>query len=408
MAILERFLKYVSVNTTSNSSSNDTPSTKEQFKLAELLVEELKEMNLGEVYFDKTNCYVYAKLPGNKKLPKIGFVSHLDTSEMQSGENVCPQIINNYDGRSIRLGNDDVLDVNVYPDLKNHVGKTLITTDGKTLLGADDKAGIAEIMEMMQLLSTSNCEHGDVLVCFTPDEEIGRGTKNLDYNIFNPDMAFTVDGSSLGEFTYENFNAATARISIKGFATHTGNAKGVLVNAARIATIINSLLPNELPENTSDREGFYFLYEMGGDVSSANMVYLIRDFNKENFNKRKEVITKIVERLNKEFNNCISLEIKDTYYNMYNDIKKNPLIIDNTLEAIKKVGVDPVIVATRGGTDGTNITSHGIPCPNIGTGGHNFHSKYEYICLEDMEKTVELLLSIVNQFTKDKRLVKNK
>jgi len=401
MNILERFLKYVSIDTTSNSLMLDTPSTEGQIEFAKLLIKELYELNLDTVYFDSQHCYVYGVLKGNSNLPKIGFVSHMDTSEDASGKNIHPNIIYNYDGCDIRLTDDIVLSPDVYPDLKNHIGKTLITTDGKTLLGADDKAGIAEIMDMLQYFINSNEEHGDIFVCFTPDEEIGLGCSHFDKNYFHPDFAYTVDGSSLGEFSYENFNAATATININGISTHCGSAKGIMINAGRIATIINSLLPNEIPENTEDYEGFFHLDEITGNISNATMKYLIRDFNKNNFEQRKQILITIIDELNKKYNNCIELNIKDAYRNMFEVINNNEILIQNTLLAISDLEIKPIVIPIRGGTDGTEISFQGIPCPNLGTGGHNFHSVYEYICLEDMEKASQILVSIVKQFSKN-------
>jgi len=402
MEILNRFLKYVSIDTTSDSSKEDTPSTKGQIALAKILMEELKELNLDKVYYDDKNCYIYALLKGNENLPKIGFVSHLDTSENAKGEAIKPNIIHNYDGNDIRLNDNIILSLKEYPDLVNHIGKTLITTDGNTLLGADDKAGIAEIMNMLEYFTNSSEKHGDIFVCFTPDEEIGLGTLHFDTKYFDADFAYTVDGGEVGEFSYENFNAATAIININGTSVHCGYAKDKLINAGRIATIINSLLPEELPENTENYEGFYHLNDISGNVSKAYIKYLIRDFNKENFKKRKQILIEIVEKLNKKYNNCIELNIKDTYYNMLEVIDKESDLIDNTMIAISNTEVEPKIIPIRGGTDGAEISFKGIPCPNLGTGGHNFHSVNEYICLEDMEKSSEILISIIKQFSKDK------
>ena len=400
MSILDRFTKYIKIDTTSNSNENTIPSSKGQFVLAKILINELKELQLDEVFFDEEHCYIYAKLKGIENLPKIGFVSHLDTSESSSGKNINPKLIHNYDGGNIKLNDDIELNVSIYPDLKNHVGKTLITTDGTTLLGSDDKAGIAEIMDMLEYYSSNNIEHGDIFVCFTPDEEIGKGTKYLNYNIFNPNYAYTVDGSSVGEFSYENFNAASATIEINGISSHVGSAKGKMINSVRIATIINSLLPEEIPENTDGHEGFYHLKDLSGDVLYTKMTYMIRDFDDNNLEKRKVVLKEIVNQLNDKFGNVISLDISDTYKNMFNIIRQDPLFIENTLKAIKKTGIEPIITEIRGGTDGANISRMGIKCPNIGTGGHNFHSIYEYICLEDMEKVSQILVSIVDTFSK--------
>lgn len=409
MEILERFLNYVAIDTTSDSSKEDTPSTTRQHKLAKLLVQELQDLNVNQIIYDQKHCYVYAKLTGNDKLPKIGFVAHMDTSENSKGEDIKPNIINNYDGEDIVLNekSDIVLKVSNNPDLKNHIGKTLITTDGTTLLGADDKAGIAEIMTMLQELTSSEIEHGDIYICFTPDEEIGLGTMHLNMDYFCPDIAFTVDGSSLGEFSYENFNAATAEVNIKGVVTHLGHAKDKLINAVHIATVFNSLLPeDEVPENSENREGYYCLKEMSGNLAEASMKYLIRDFDTDNFEKRKSILRSIAEKLNDKYGVLIDLDIKDTYHNILNIMKKETTLISNTLAAMKEVGVEPLILPIRGGTDGCSISYKGIPCPNLGTGGHNFHSTYEYICLEDMIKVSELITQIVKQFSKKQDALK--
>lgn len=409
MSILERFLEYVSIDTTSDSSKTDTPSTEGQKTLAKLLIKEMEKLNLDNIYYDQQHCYLYALLKGREDLPKIGFVSHLDTSENAVGKNIKPNIIYNYKGENIILNDNIIISAYDYPDLKNHIGKTLITADGRTLLGADDKAGIAEIMQMLQYFSRFQDEHGDIFVCFTPDEEIGLGTLHLDKDYFHPDFAYTVDGCGLGEVSYENFNAATAIINIKGFVTHCGSAKGKMINAIRIATLINCMLPEELPETTENYEGFFHLEEINGNVSKANMKYLIRDFNLENFEKRKQLLFSIVSKINQKYNNCVNLDIKDTYYNMFNIVNNKKDLIRNTLVSISNADVNSKVVPIRGGTDGANISFDGIPCPNLGTGGHNFHSVYEYVCLEDMQKTSEILISIVKQFSKNdnKKKIKN-
>ena len=402
MTILERFLKYISFDTTSNSSKKDTPSTKGQLKFANKLFDELINIGVDSIKFDREHCYLYAMLKGDDNLPRIGFISHLDTSENASGKNITPMIIENYDGEDIVLENGNVLSSKTYPDLKNHIGKTLITTNGKTLLGADDKAGIAEIMQMLENIANSEEPHGDLFICFTPDEEIGLGTLHLNKDYFYPDFAYTVDGSSLGEISYENFNAATVKIDIKGTPSHTGNAKGIMVNAVRVATILNSLMPNDIPENTEKEEGFYHLKSINGDVSKATIEYLIREFDKNKFEQRKDVLLKLVEKLNKEYNGCITINIIDTYYNMREIIEQNKDLINGTIKAIEENNVTPTISLIRGGTDGANISFMGIPCPNLGTGGHNFHSVYEYTTKEDMEKVAEILTSIVRYFSKTK------
>lgn len=403
MEVTKRFLNYINIDTTSNSSIETNPTNANQHTLAKLLIEELQSLNIDDIHYDKEHCYVYAVLKGNPTLPRLGFVAHLDTSEDAPGKEIKPQFHPNYDGQDIKLNEQTTLSINQYPSLKNHIGKTLITTDGHTLLGSDDKAGIAEIMCLLEHFSNSHEEHGDILVCFTPDEEVGMGTDNLNYQIFNPDIAYTVDGSRAGEFAYENFNAASATITITGTPSHCGTAKGVMVNAGRIATILNNLLPEEIPETTEQYEGFFHLDSITGDVSTATLKYLIRDFDKTNFEKRKQLLEEIVNKLNIKYNNCIDLKIKDTYRNMLEIINQYPTLISTTKEAIQDTGIEPFIKAIRGGTDGTDISYNGIPCPNLGTGGYNFHSIYEYICVEDMEKTVEILISIVRKFAKTKK-----
>ena len=402
MKLLERFLKYVSIDTTSNSEISKMPSTPEQKVLASLLYEELKEMKIEDIYYDSSNCYVYGMLDGNVNAPSVGFVAHLDTSECAKGNNIKPNIIKNYDGKDIKLENGNVIKVDSNADLKEKIGKTIITTDGTTLLGADDKAGIAEIMTMLDYYSKSNDPHGDIYVCFTPDEEIGNGTEKLDYVCFNPDFAYTVDGEYLGEFSYENFNAAIVQIHIKGNPTHTGMAKNKMVNAARIGTIINDLIPKNYPENTEGYEGFIHLEKIYGDVNGCDITYLIRDFDIKEYEKKKELFKDIVAELNKKYPGAITLNIKDQYKNMYETIKDNIKFIDITKEAIEELGIEVLQTPIRGGTDGTDISYNGIPCPNLGTGSHNFHSVYEYVCLEDMEQTKDILINIVKKFAKTK------
>ena len=402
MTILERFLKYVSIDTTSNSLKDKNPTTENQRVLAKILIEELQDLNIDNIHYDEENCYIYAVLKGEEALPKIGFISHLDTSEDAKGSDIKPNIIKEYNGQNITLNNDTILSIDEYPDLKKHTGKTLITSDGTTLLGADDKAGIAEIMTMLEYFSTNHEKHGDIYICFTPDEEIGLGTLNFDKKYFSPDFAYTVDGSSLGEFSYENFNAATATINITGIPAHCGTAKGKMINAGRIAAVFDSLLPEEFPENTEGYEGFYHLKSINGTMSEATMKYLIRAFDKEEFETRKKVIYSIVEKLNEKYQNCIECEITDSYYNIYEIINSNPILIEGTKEAIDNLKIEYLPTPIRGGTDGTRLSHMGIPCPNLGTGGHNFHSVYEYICLEDMEQVSQLLIEIIKTFSRKK------
>lgn len=400
MDILDRFLKYISIPTNSKSDIDVQPSTASQRNLAEYLVSELKQMNIDEIYYDENNCYVYALLKGNSTFPKIGFISHLDTSEEVTDENIKPQIINNYDGKDVKLNEDTILSVISFPDLKKHKGKTLITTDGTTLLGADDKAGIAEIMSMLEYLKNNEIEHGNIYVAFTSDEEVGKGSSKFDFSKFKADFAYTVDGSDLGEIAYENFNAATVKINIDGISVHLGSAKNTMVNSTLIASEIINKIPNERPENTEGYEGFYHLESINGETSNTKIQYRIRDFDKDNFNSRKEIFNNIIKELNKKYNNCIKLEIIDTYRNMKEIILENMHLIENARIAMKEIDVTPISEPIRGGTDGAELTYKGLPCPNLGTGGHNFHSIYEYICLEDMKKSSEVLIEIVKQYAK--------
>lgn len=400
MDILDRFIKYIKIPTNSKSDIDKIPSTECQRNLAENIVLELREMNLDEVYFDETNCYIYAILKGNERLPKIGFISHLDTSEEVSDENVNPKIIKNYDGKDVKLNDDVILKVDEFPDLKNHIGKTLITTDGTTLLGADDKSGIAEIMNMLEYFKNNKIDHGDIYVAFTPDEEVGRGTEKFDLGKFKVDFAYTVDGSSVGEISFENFNAATVKIDIKGISAHLGSAKNTMVNSMLIANQIINNVPNERPENTDGRDGFYHLDSITGNCTNTKLQFKIRDFDLNNFKLRKKKLEEIVGNLNSKYNNCIKLVIEDTYYNMKEKITKNIQVVDLATEAMRKIDIEPQVVPIRGGTDGAELTYMGLNCPNLGTGGHNFHSIYEYICLEDMVKSSEILIEIVKRSEK--------
>ena len=395
MDILDRFIKYIKIPTNSKSDINKIPSTECQRNLAKNIVLELREMNLDEVYFDETNCYIYAILKGNERLPKIGFISHLDTSEEVSDENVNPKIIKNYDGKDVKLNDDVILKVDEFPDLKNHIGKTLITTDGTTLLGADDKSGIAEIMNMLEYFKNNKIDHGDIYVAFTPDEEVGRGTEKFDLGKFKVDFAYTVDGSSVGEISFENFNAATVKIDIKGISAHLGSAKNTMINSMLIANEIINNVPNERPENTDGRDGFYHLDSITGNCTNTKLQFKIRDFDLNNFKLRKKKFEEIVGNLNSKYNNCIKLVIEDTYYNMKEKITNNIQVVDLATEAMRKIDIEPQVVPIRGGTDGAELTYMGLNCPNLGTGGHNFHSIYEYICLEDMIKSSDILIEIV-------------
>ena len=405
MTALERFLKYISIDTVSNSESELTPSTNNQRILANLLNQELQELGL-ETYFDEKNCYLYATLKGDENLPKIGFISHLDTSEDAKSDKITPNFIYDYNGTDITLPNKTIMSTKEYPDLVKHKGKTLITTDGNTLLGADDKAGIAEIMTMLEHFSKARIRHGDICVAFTPDEEIGKGMDNFDYSKFSSPIAYTVDGSTLGEISYENFNAATAKIEIEGKSCHCGSAKNIMINASLIANAIVSALPNEIPANTEGYEGFYHLEKIQGTVSSAYLELLIRDFNKEHFESRKRFIEELISRLNEKYDNRIKLTLTDSYYNMRNIIEQDMSVVDIATSAMNSLEIEPIIIPIRGGTDGADATYNGLPCPNIGTGGHNFHGTHEYIAAEDMEKVTGILIEMVKENTSRKVLTK--
>lgn len=407
MDILERFLKYVKIETTSSSSSDLIPSTKSQYNLARVLIQELKDIGL-EVYFDEEHCYVYGILKGNIEAPSIGFINHLDTSESAKGADIKPTITNNYNGEEIKLKNGVTLNSNIYPNLKEIKNKTLITSDGTTLLGADDKAGIAEVMTMLDYFTSTNESHGDICVCFTPDEEIGKDTDFFDFKKFPAKYAYTVDGTELGEIAYENFNAASINITIKGTISHLGYAKGILVNSLAIAHELYGMLPNETPSNTENYEGYYHLSNLQGDEETTVMRFIIRDFYRANFEERKNTIKRIINELNKKYGNRIEIEIKDSYYNMKDIIEENRHLIEYVKEVMIDLGVTPVIKPIRGGTSGARLSFMGLPCPNLGTGGHNFHSYEEYITLEDMISTSEILIGIVKKYAKAKDTLERK
>lgn len=399
--IIERFISYVRVDTQSNEESETCPSTPGQFTLANMLVEELKSIGMDEVTVDK-NGYVMASLHANteKIVPTIGFLAHLDTATDFTGKNVNPQITENYDGNDILL-NEDVhitLSTKDFPNLKNYKGHTLITTDGTTLLGADNKAGIAEIMTAMAyLIKHPEIKHGNIRVAFTPDEEIGRGPDKFDVAAFNAKYAYTVDGGPLGELEYESFNAAAAKITIKGNNIHPGTAKGKMVNSAKIAMEFNRRLPiNEAPEFTEGYEGFYHLLSITGDVEETKLSYIIRDFDKDNFNARKARIEEIVKELREEYGqDNILIDLSDQYYNMREKIEPVKEIVDIAYEAMKQLDISPIIKPIRGGTDGSQLSYMGLPTPNIFTGGENYHGKYEFISVDNMVKATNVIINII-------------
>ena len=402
--ILTRFLKYVKYETTSDENSTTVPSTKNQLEFAQILGKELKEIGLKDVSVDDKG-YVMATLPSNieKKTPTIGFIAHMDTSPDMSGKDVKPKIIKDYDGQDIILNEEKniVLAVKNFPDIKNYIGKDIITTDGTTLLGADDKAGVAEIITAMEfLIENPDIPHGTVKIGFTPDEEIGRGTDHFDVDKFNANFAYTVDGGPIGELEYENFNAATAKISIQGSNIHPGTAKNMMVNSMLIGMELNSMLPiDEKPEYTENYEGFYHLVGYNGSVENTEMTYIIRDHDREKFEKKKETIENIVKFLNYKYDNIINLSIEDSYYNMKEKILPVIKIVDIAKKAMEELEIEPLISPIRGGTDGARLSYVGLPCPNIFTGGHNYHGKFEYIPIFAMDRAVDVILKIIELYT---------
>lgn len=393
--VTERFLTYVKHHTTSDESSDTFPSTKRQLAFAAFLAKECEAIGLQSVSVDAYG-YVTALLPGNTaNAPTIGFISHMDTSPDASGENVLSNIVENYDGKAIPL-NGTVLSPKEFPSLKEYIGQTLITSDGTTLLGADDKAGIAEILTAAEyLLAHPEIPHGAIRIAFTPDEEIGKGVDFFDVDKFHADFAYTLDGGRIGELEYENFNAARAIIRIKGKNVHPGSAKNVMKNAALIGTEIASLLPErETPAKTEGYEGFFHLCSFEGDVTSATLNYIIRDFNADSFAHRKELLRLIVERKNAQYNNCIELDLHDEYYNMLSQIEPHMEIVSLAKQAMLDCGITPIIQPIRGGTDGARLSFMGLPCPNLFAGGHNFHSNYEYVPVPSMEKAVRMIVRI--------------
>jgi tripeptide aminopeptidase len=400
--IIERFTSYVKVDTQSNESNESCPSTPGQLTLANMLVEELKSIGMDEVTIDE-NGYVMATLPSNteKDVPTIGFLAHVDTATDFTGKNVNPQIIDNYDGNDIALNENVTMTTKDFPSLPSYKGHTLITTDGTTLLGADNKAGIAEIMTAMSyLIQHPEIKHGKVRVAFTPDEEIGRGPHKFDVAAFNAKYAYTVDGGPLGELEYESFNAASAKIAIKGTNIHPGSAKDKMVNSMKIAMELHSKLPaQEAPEHTEGYEGFYHLISFNGDVEQTKLYYIIRDHDMETFQNRKTTMQTIVNQLNqKHGSETIALELKDQYYNMGEKIKPVMEIVDIAQQAMEGLDIKPLIKPIRGGTDGSQLSYMGLPTPNIFTGGENFHGKYEFISVDNMLKAVNTIIEITKRF----------
>ncbi|MCY8485044.1 peptidase T [Bacillus atrophaeus] len=402
--IIERFTTYVKVDTQSNENNNTCPSTPGQLTLANMLVEELKSIGMEEAAIDE-NGYVMATLPSNteKNVPTIGFLAHVDTATDFTGKHVNPQIVEDYDGKDIVLNEElqVILSPDQFPELPGYKGHTLITTDGTTLLGADNKAGIAEIMTAMDyLIKHPEIKHGTIRVAFTPDEEIGRGPHKFDVKRFNSSFAYTVDGGPLGELEYESFNAAAAKITVKGNNVHPGTAKGKMINSAKIAMELNRMLPEEeAPESTEGYEGFYHLLSIQGDVEETKLHYIIRDFDKEGFNNRKAEMERIVSDLRNQYGkDRIILDMNDQYYNMREKIEPVKEIVDTARQAMENLGIEPKISPIRGGTDGSQLSYMGLPTPNIFTGGENFHGKFEYISAENMVKAVNVIVEIVKLF----------
>jgi tripeptide aminopeptidase len=404
--LMARFVSYVTVDTESDPTSENTPSTKKQWDLANALVAELKEIGMEDVSIDE-NSYIMATLPSNldKELPIIGFISHFDTSPDFTGANVKPQIIENYNGSDIILNKEEniILSPSYFEDLLLYKGQTLITTDGTTLLGADDKAGITEIISAMEyLINNPELKHGTIKVGFTPDEEIGRGAHKFDVKKFGADWAYTMDGSQIGELEYENFNAAGAVVTVKGKIVHPGYAKGKLINSMYIASqFINSLPKMETPEHTEGREGFFHLHDMNGAVEETKLHYIIRDHDLSHFEVRKNTINKLAEELNSQYGReVISVEIKDQYFNMREKIEPVMHIVKIAEEAMIQANIKPLIKPIRGGTDGSQLSYMGLPCPNIFAGGHNFHGRYEYVPVESMQKAIEVIVNIAQLIVK--------
>ena len=390
MNLLERFLKYVSIHTTSDENTGLVPSTPQQMEFAKILAEELKDMGMQDVSLDKKG-YLMATLPSNidKDVPTVGFISHLDTSPDMSGKNVKPRIVENYDGNDIVLNEKEniVLSPKQFPELTMYRGQSLVVTNGLTLLGADDKAGIAEIMTAMDyFIKNPDVKHGKVRIAFNPDEEIGLGAHHFDVEKFGCQFAYTMDGGEIGELEYENFNAAGAKVTFYGTNVHPGYAKNKMVNSMKIATKFMATVPaNESPEYTDGYEGFYHLTGIGGDVEKTTVSYIIRDHDRKKFEERKAHLQMLVDKINSEFgDNTATLEVKDQYYNMKEKVEPVKYIVDIASEAIRQAGVEPKVKPIRGGTDGAQLSFKGLPCPNIFAGGHNFHGKYEFVPIQSM------------------------
>ena len=409
--VLDKFLEYVSYDTQSKDyNDNQCPSSPGQWLLAEKLVNDLQEIGAKEIAFDRANCYIYATIPANvENAPTLGFIAHMDTAPTVSGQGISPRIVSDYDGKQIILNkkNNIILSPNDFPELMNYIGKSLVVTDGTTLLGADDKAGIAEIMAMAEyLLQNPHIPHGKIRIGFTPDEEIGKGADYFDVEKFKADYAYTVDGGALGELEYENFNAAGAKLIVHGRSVHPGEAKNKMLNAILLAQEFQGMLPlKQNPMYTEGYEGFYHADSISGNVEQVIVDYIIRDHDRTKFEQKKKLFIEVAENLNKKYNkNVFEVQMQDSYYNMKDIIMEHFHLIENAKEAMAEIGIEPKIVPIRGGTDGARLSFMGLPCPNICTGGHNFHGKLEYVCVESMEKIVELLVRISEKYAERKRM----
>lgn len=413
-SVIEHFLEYVKIDTQSceELAEQKCPTTDKQYDLARKLLADLKAMGMSEdqLFFDAEHCYVYAGIPaapGYEKVPKLGFIAHMDTSPAVSDTDVKPRMVVNYDGTTILLNPELGITLNPeeFPELNNYIGKTLIVTDGTTLLGADDKAGVAEIMTMVEyFLAHPEIPHGAIQIGFTPDEEVGCGADHFDVKQFDADFAYTVDGGALGELEYENFNAASGKLTVGGRSVHPGSAKNKMLNAILLGMEFQHLLPVEQnPMYTEGYEGFFHLDSIQGDVEQATLFYIIRDHDKMKFERKKELFLKTAEFLNEKYGQELFFpEVKDSYYNMLEQIKPHMHLIDHAKEAMEKAGVTPKVVAIRGGTDGARLSFMGLPCPNLCTGGENFHGRQEFACAEDMETIVEILKNIVSIYAEQK------
>lgn len=399
--VLDKFLRYVKIDTQSDEETGLSPSTEKQKDLGRLLTQELTDMGASDVYFDEEHCYVYAAIPatdGGKDPKVLGFVAHMDTAPAVTGKDVKPLICENYDGQDLQLNPDTILSTKQFPEILKLKGKTIVTTDGTTLLGADDKAGVAEIMTMAEyLIAHPEIPHRKIVIGFTPDEEIGSGVAYFDIPRFGADFAYTVDGGELGELEYECFNGAAVEIEINGVSVHPGSAKGKMINAAIVAVELENMLPPmQKPEHTEGYEGFFYLCFIKGDTEKTEMSYIIRDHDRTLFEEKKALMVDIIARLNEKYGEgTVKVEIKDSYYNMKEVLEPDFMfLVDNAKNAMIELGITPKVCPIRGGTDGAMLSYKGLPCPNLCTGGANFHGRFEYACVEDMAKTVELLIKL--------------